>query len=89
MALDPEELTPLARKVMAARDDVLRTLSALGDDRKAMMALTYASATYISHLSQTTGKTHEACVAMLAEQIMQTLEDGVMTAPYEGESPDG
>lgn len=77
---DPR-LTPLTREILAARDAVLGRLTALGNDRMAMLALTYAAASYIQYLAARSGNSEAACVVALSGEILQTIDEAVMTAP--------
>lgn len=76
---NPDALTPLAREILLARDDVLRILVALGDDRKESMVLSYVIASWLAQR----GRLPEAYGWHLPEAFLQALKEGVMTVPLD------
>ena len=79
--LDPAKFAPLTREVLKARDEIMAVLAGLGDDRKAAVALTYASATFLKHLSKVSRQPEETCALTYAREIYRTLGVAVMTTP--------
>jgi hypothetical protein len=76
--VDRSKLTPLAVEVTRCRDAILRVLAGLRDDRKALMVLTYVTASFVDHLEQSTTHTPEAILAALQDKVLETLDEGVM-----------
>jgi hypothetical protein len=78
-SLDRGKLSPLALEVVDARDGILRLLIGLRDDPKALMALSYAAASYLDHVSALTGHEPEVVLATFSGTVLRTVRDGVLT----------
>ncbi len=76
---DSGEPSPMALEVFGARDGILRLLIGLRDDGKAMMALAYAAASYLDHVSAVTGHEPEVVLTVFSAEVLRTAREGIVT----------
>jgi hypothetical protein len=72
--LDRSKLSPLARRVLDARDVVLASIEHL-DAPEAMMALQYAVASWGTHVVANTTHTEQDVAGAFAEAVLSTMLD--------------
>jgi hypothetical protein len=82
---DRTRLTPLSIEVIDGRDAVLRVLAGLRDDRKAMMVLTYATASLVDHLARVTRHTPQDVAAALVTKVLEGVDEGLMIGDWPGD----